>query len=156
QIAGNFDPTVAHQVQVKFINDNWDGTGTTDGHDVNVYVGSITLNGTTINGAQGTNTASNGAITPNAGEAVEGSDGTLTFTVGDPPAGGNGGSTPPAGTGTVGTGAGAVPSGAGFYVSPNGSDSNPGTEAAPFATLARAQQAMENSSIKATYVEGGT
>src|SRR6185312_11512609 len=51
---------------------------------------------------------------------------------------------------------GAVPSGAGFYVAPNGNDSNAGTEASPFATLARAQQAMENSSIKATYVEGGT
>lgn len=43
-----------------------------------------------------------------------------------------------------------------FYVSPNGSDSNSGTLAAPFATLARAQEAMEDSSIKTTYVEGGT
>ncbi|HEV2187358.1 MAG TPA: carbohydrate-binding domain-containing protein, partial [Stellaceae bacterium] len=43
QIAGNFDPTVAHQVQVKLVNDNWDGTATTDGHDINVYVGSISL-----------------------------------------------------------------------------------------------------------------
>ncbi len=60
------------------------------------------------------------------------------------------------GTLTVGTGAGAAPSGAGFYVSPTGSDSNPGTLAAPFATLAKAQQAMEGSSTKTTYVEGGT
>jgi large repetitive protein len=45
---------------------------------------------------------------------------------------------------------------AGFYVSPNGNDSNAGTFAAPFATLARAQQAMEASSIKTTYVKGGT
>ncbi|HEV2549946.1 MAG TPA: carbohydrate-binding domain-containing protein, partial [Stellaceae bacterium] len=42
-INSNFDPTVAHQVQIKFINDSWDGTawwtnGTApDGHDVNVY-----------------------------------------------------------------------------------------------------------------------
>src|SRR6185312_11402551 len=61
EIDGNFDPTVAHQVQVKFLNDNWDGVATTDGHDVNLYVSSISLNGTTINGEQGTNTANNGA-----------------------------------------------------------------------------------------------
>src|SRR5262249_56715517 len=45
---------------------------------------------------------------------------------------------------------------AGSDVWPSGSDSTPATEAAPSATLARAKQAMENSSIKATYVEGGT
>ena len=46
----------------------------------------------------------------------------------------------------------ATPAGSAFYVSPTGNDRNPGTEAAPFATLARAQQAMKRSSIKATYV----
>jgi hypothetical protein len=155
QIAGNFDPTVSHQVQVKFLNDNWDGTATTDGHDVNLYVSSITLNGTVINGSQGVNTANNGAITPsNATEAVMDVNGTLTFGQSTAPSTGANGAG--AGTGTVGVGAGAAPSGPGFYVSATGSDSNPGTQAAPFATLARAQQAMENSSIKATYVEGGT
>ena len=43
-----------------------------------------------------------------------------------------------------------------LYVATNGSDSNAGTQASPFATLQRAQQAMENSSIKTTYVEAGT
>jgi parallel beta-helix repeat protein len=39
----------------------------------------------------------------------------------------------------------------------NGNDSSgDGTAADPFATLARAQQAMEDSSIHTTYVEGGT
>jgi hypothetical protein len=96
-------------------------------------------------------------------------NGTTTYNVpADPPAGGSAGSTGSGSTGSggttttggvtgaVGVGAGATPSGAGFFVSPTGSDSNPGTLAAPFATLQRAQQAMENSSIKATYVEGGT
>jgi len=42
-----------------------------------------------------------------------------------------------------------------FYVSTTGSDSNPGTLAAPFLTLGRAQQAMQNSSIKTTYIRAG-
>jgi hypothetical protein len=73
-------------------------------------------------------------------------------------------------SGSTGTGTGSVtgstgsstgssttpPSEPGFYVSPTGSDSNAGTLAAPFATLAHAEQAMENSSVKTTYVEAGT
>ena len=38
----------------------------------------------------------------------------------------------------------AVLSGAAFYVAASGKDSNPGTKAAPFATLARAQQALRS------------
>jgi hypothetical protein len=57
-----------------------------------------------------------------------------------------------------------VPTGEAFYVALNGNDSWVGDLAAPnaagtdgpFANLARAQQAMEASSIKTTYVEGGT
>jgi len=45
----------AHQVDVSFINDAWDGKGVGDGHDRNLYVGSITLDGqTTQAGAAGT------------------------------------------------------------------------------------------------------
>jgi parallel beta-helix repeat protein len=45
----------------------------------------------------------------------------------------------------------------GYYVSPTGNDkTGNGTAADPFATLARAQNAMENSSIKTTYLESGT
>jgi hypothetical protein len=179
-INGNFDPLTAHQVQIQFINDGWDGTSWwtngsgPDGHDVNLYVESISLNGTTMTGAQGTNGAANGVIpATNGTEAVMDVNGALSFNVvADPPAtsGSSGGGTTngtvtSGGTGTsggtstdsgVGTGAGAPPSGPGFFVSPNGNDSNPGTVDAPFATLERAQQAMENSSIKQTYVEGGT
>ena len=61
QVPGTFDPTVAHQVQVNFINDSWDGQSG-DGHDINVYVNSISLNGATINGSTGTNTATNGFV----------------------------------------------------------------------------------------------
>ncbi len=43
-----------------------------------------------------------------------------------------------------------------FYIGPNGSDTNSGTLNAPFATFARAQQAMQNSSVKTTYVMAGT
>jgi parallel beta-helix repeat protein len=212
-ITGNFDPTVAHQVQVEFVNDAWDGTSWwsngsgADGHDRNVYVESISLNGETLNGSQGTDAAYNGVIPQtNANEAVMSNDGTLTFNVSaDPPAttstattgtsgsstdaggssaaatGTSGSSTDPSGstgatssstdpssttstststdptTSTTSTGASdpAQTTNA-FYVSPNGNDSNAGTLAAPFATLARAQQAMEGSSIKTTYVEGGT
>jgi hypothetical protein len=49
-----------------------------------------------------------------------------------------------------------APADMGFYVSPVGSDGNPGTLAAPFATLARARQAMEKSAIKTTYLRAGT
>jgi hypothetical protein len=156
QIAGNFDPTVAHQVQVKFVNDAWDGTPNADGHDRNVYVGSVSLNGTTIQGQSFVSddaSAGGGSLDPHA--AVMLINGTTTYTVAGPGVPSSGTSS---GTGhsTVGSGAGAPPSGPGFFVSPTGSDSNPGTLAAPFATLARAQQAMENSSLKTTYVEGGT
>jgi len=58
--------------------------------------------------------------------------------------------------GTTGAGKGTAAAGSGFYVSPAGSDSNPGTRAAPFATLGHAQQAMADSAIKTTYLEAGT
>jgi len=44
-----------------------------------------------------------------------------------------------------------------FYVDPNGSDNNPGTLAAPFLTLEKAQKAMRSSyTIKTTYFRTGT
>src|SRR5260370_27008210 len=44
-----------------------------------------------------------------------------------------------------------------FYVATNGSDNNPGTFAQPFATLGKAQTAMQASATKkTTYVRGGT
>jgi hypothetical protein len=105
-ITGNFDPTVAHQVQVEFVNDAWDGTswwsngGSADGHDRNVYVESISLNGQTLEGSQGTDAASNGVVqASNSTEAAMDGNGTLTFNVpADPPA-----TTNPAATGTATT-----------------------------------------------------
>jgi len=43
----------------------------------------------------------------------------------------------------------------GFYVATNGSDNNPGTLSQPFATLGRAQQAMQGSATKTTYIRAG-
>jgi Right handed beta helix region len=44
-----------------------------------------------------------------------------------------------------------------YYVATNGNDSNPGTLAEPFATLAKAQKAMQGSAtFKTTYVRAGT
>jgi hypothetical protein len=47
------------------------------------------------------------------------------------------------------------PSAQAFYVSADGSSTGNGSAAQPFATLQQAQKAMEGSSIKTTYVEGG-
>jgi outer membrane biosynthesis protein TonB len=43
-----------------------------------------------------------------------------------------------------------------YYVSADGTANGTGTAANPFSTLQQAQKAMEGSSIKTTYVEGGT
>jgi Ca-dependent carbohydrate-binding module xylan-binding/Right handed beta helix region len=163
----------------------WSSGGHPDGNDRDIYVQAISLNGETLTGSQATsNTATNGVDKVSSPTvAVMDIDGTLAFTVaaastgsgtggsgsggsgsggsgsggsGSGGTGGSGSGSGSSGTLTVGTGAGTTPSGAGFYVSPTGSDSNPGTLAAPFATLAKAQQAMEGSSTKTTYVEGGT
>src|SRR5262249_23862876 len=44
----------------------------------------------------------------------------------------------------------------GFYVAPNGSDSNPGTLSEPFGTLGKCQSAMRASSTKTCYIRAGT
>src|SRR5260221_490977 len=67
---------------------------------------------------------------------------------GTPPGSGSG--TPPA----TGSGSG-TPSSSGFFVSTTGSDSNDGSFAHPFASLAQAQSAMQHSTVQTTYVEGG-
>jgi hypothetical protein len=42
-----------------------------------------------------------------------------------------------------------------YYVAPTGSDSDPGTLAAPFQSIYKAQHAMRNSAVKVTYVRAG-
>jgi beta-glucanase (GH16 family) len=85
-IAGNFDPSVAHTVQVQFLNDSWDGsTPNVDGHDRNVYVESVTLNGTTIQGQNFTsNNASLGEDSLDPHSAVMLANGTTTYTIASP------------------------------------------------------------------------
>ena len=79
----------------------------------------------------------------------------------------DGGTTPPApdGSSSPPPDAGAPPLDAGssppivpaFYVATDGNDSNAGTVAAPFATFAKAQAAMQaSSSIKTTYIRKGS
>lgn len=59
-------------------------------------------------------------------------------------------------TGGGSTGGGGTTSGPSFYVSATGSDFGDGSQTNPFATLARAQQAMQGSTIKTTEIESGT
>jgi hypothetical protein len=62
-----------------------------------------------------------------------------------------------AGDGAAGDGGMVVPIVPAFYVATNGSDSNDGSAASPFATLGKAQTAMQASStIKTTYVRAGS
>jgi len=43
-----------------------------------------------------------------------------------------------------------------YYVAPNGNDSADGSVSSPFATLQRAQLAMQQSSVKVTQINAGT
>jgi hypothetical protein len=56
------------------------------------------------------------------------------------------------GSGSSSSGSGVLPA---FYVVPSGSDANPGTLAAPFATLAKARAAARASSVKTVYLRSG-
>jgi beta-glucanase (GH16 family)/glutaredoxin-related protein len=78
-VSGDFDPAAAHHVEVRFINDAWDGRGG-EGHDRNLYVGSITMGTQVIAGTNATsNTASygNNGLDPHA--AVMAGNGTVAF-----------------------------------------------------------------------------
>jgi hypothetical protein len=70
------------------------------------------------------------------------------------PAGGDAGTSSDGSTGDGGTTVPIVPA---FYVAKNGNDSNDGSLASPFATLGRAQTAMQGSTtLKTTYVRAGS
>jgi hypothetical protein len=111
--------------------------------------GSGTAGGTT--GATGTTGSHSGSGAASSGSSGASSSGASSSGAGSS----TGGATSSGGsTGGSSTGGALAP---GFYVATSGSDSNPGTLAAPFATLAKAQQAMQASStIKTTYVRSGT
>ena len=80
-LSGNFDPANVHEVQVEFINDANDGQGGLEGHDRNLYVDSLTLDGKVFQGEAAANTADlgYGFIDPDTGVMV--TNGTLTFDV---------------------------------------------------------------------------
>src|SRR5581483_10045688 len=165
-INGNFDPLTAHQVQVQFINDGWDGTswwtnGTPpDGHDVNLYVESISLNGMTMTGVQGTNGATNGiAPAANAHEAVMDVNGALSFNVpADPPAGsgssGGTGTTGSGGTGTSSGGTGTTTTGNPLTLQVSGDNLN-GTDA-QFQVLVDGHQVGGTFTVTADHAAGQT
>ena len=82
QIAGNFDPTIAHQVEVQFTNDGWDGVPSVDGHDRNVYIASITMNGVTEQGQTfASNDASLGRTSLDPNAAMMLTNGTVAYNV---------------------------------------------------------------------------
>jgi hypothetical protein len=87
-VAGDFSN--AKEIDVKFINDAWGGTSSTDR---NLYVDTLTVNGLVYQGEAATNNASAGLASsdPNAAELY--ADGTLAFNVSVPP------STPPTSSG---------------------------------------------------------
>jgi Ca-dependent carbohydrate-binding module xylan-binding/Glycosyl hydrolases family 18 len=64
------DPGTPHTVAVTFTNDGWDGTSTKSGHDRNLYVGAISLNG----------------VDQGIAPATLMTNGTVTFKVGTQPA----------------------------------------------------------------------
>jgi hypothetical protein len=89
---------------------------------------------------------------PDGGSAVEASAGPDAATEAAP-SGGDAGMSSDGAT-DAGTTVPIVPA---FYVATNGNDSNDGSKASPFATLGRAQTAMQGSStIKTTYVRAGS
>src|ERR1700722_1543323 len=114
----------AHDVQIEYVNDT-----VINGQDRNLTLNSIAVNGQTVSATspyevyhatgQG-NFASDGAMNWN---------GTAEFSLPASMFGGSSSSTPAAG----------------FYVSTTGSDSGDGSAAHPFATLAKAVTAMEQS-----------
>lgn len=142
-----------------------DSTGTTTSASGSTGTGTANSAGSTGTGSTGTGSTgagSTGTGSTGAGSTGTGSTGTGSTGTGSTGTGSTG--TGNTGTGSTGTGSTSPPSGPAYYVATDGNDSWAGDLAAPnaagtdgpFATLARAQEAMENSSIKTTYVEGGT
>ncbi|MCJ2017985.1 hypothetical protein MKK84_11195 [Methylobacterium sp. E-065] len=94
-LKGDFSPTSAHNVEVRFLNDAYDGSfNFSEGHDKNLYVSSITLDGNKF-GATDANPA---ALLSNGGTHF------ATAPVQTPGTGGTGGSTGGTGGSTGGTG----------------------------------------------------
>lgn len=73
--SGPFAANAVHAVEVRFLNDAWDGYGGGEGHDRNLYVQSLTLNGTTENW-----TAATGNVAPwSTDSAAIATNGSIVF-----------------------------------------------------------------------------
>ena len=124
-------PNQAHDVQVVYTND-----AVINGQDRNLLLQSIVVDGETL--AANDNSEVYRTIYGNVlpGDGHMSWDGTADFTL----AAGSLPASPPA-----------------YYVAVNGNDTTgDGSAVSPFASLDRAQSAMEHSSVHTTYVEGGT
>jgi hypothetical protein len=158
-ITGSF--TAPKHIAVTFLNDAYGGSAS---EDVNLYVASLSVNGFTFPGRVGAYSANNG-VTPidptDSNAAAMFWNGTLAFdtsgaTPSAQPVARSNEAPAAAATPAAAPAPASAPLAAGFYVSPAGSDGNPGTLAAPFATLAKAQAAMRASStIKTAYLRAG-
>ena len=136
----------AHDIQVEYTNDT-----VIDGQDRNLFLQSISVNGTTVPATSSYEVYDPIAGVNQADKPGDGNmywDGTANFTLPASFFPASSTTTPPA------TSTSDPPSA--FYVSTSGSASGTGTQANPFATLAQAQSAMENSTVKTTVIEGGT
>ena len=163
----NVTPGQAHTLGVQYTNDD-----VINGQDRNLFLQSITVGGQTIAATSSTETYVAPGIGTFTGDGKMLWDGTATFNVpaSDFPAASTPAPTPaptptptPAPTPTPTPAPTPTPTPApvptpttAFYVSTSGSGSGDGSAAQPFATLAQAQAAMENSTVKTTVVEGGT
>jgi hypothetical protein len=77
---GDLDPSIAHDVVVRFVNDASDGgRGTAEGHDRNLFVDSLEFGGRVYQGESANNTAALGyeGLDSNAGVML--ANGSLTF-----------------------------------------------------------------------------
>jgi hypothetical protein len=115
-VPGSFSAQVAHQVQITFMNDAWDGTATTDGHDRNLYVEGLTLDAQTFAGTRGTATSVSGGLATSTGEVAMATNGTWTLSIAAP--------VPDAGSATSG---GEVVGLAGKCLATNGNATTDGT-----------------------------
>jgi len=128
-LAGTFGAG-PHSVSVNFLNDAYGGAGA----DCNLFVIPATLNGAAIGGA---------SLTLFSAGAQS-----FSFT--------GAGTAPPPPTGSDAFVVDGAQTGPGFYVAVGGSDSNNGSLGSPFASLARAVQAMEGSTLHTTSLRGGS
>jgi len=141
-------------------------SGDENGAEPNGSSGAPALGGS-AGASAGGYTLSGGAngVAGTGGGAAGGSAGNNNSSGGSPGAGGASGSTAAGGTGgadaTGGAGAGGTNTSRDIYVSPSGTDTNPGTMTAPVQTVAKARDLVrtQNSAMTqdiAVYLRGGT